>query len=48
LHTIAVLHMIFTFRSCSKKILCMRFNVTACILKNSNIFANSNLYSKRL
>jgi hypothetical protein len=23
-------------------------NDTACILKNSNIFANSNLYSKRL
>jgi hypothetical protein len=31
-HTIAVLHMIFTFRN----------------LKNSNIFANSNLFSKRL
>jgi hypothetical protein len=23
-------------------------NDTACIVKNSNIFANSNLYSKRL
>jgi hypothetical protein len=48
LHAIAVLHMIFTFRNCSKIFCASGVNDTACILKNSNIFVNSNLYSKRL
>jgi hypothetical protein len=59
LHSIAVLHMIFTFRIV-RKIDCACgvndtactcascVNDTTCILKNSNIFTNSNLYSKKL
>jgi hypothetical protein len=47
LHTIAVLHMIFSFRSCSKIFCACGVNDTAGILKNSNIFENSNLYSEK-
>jgi hypothetical protein len=48
LDTVAVLHVIFTFRSFRKFYYVCGVNDATCILKNSNIFANSNLYSKRL